>query len=148
MKEGTNNFDFNDLKTDSSSPSLTYILSVAEYLYAKLYNENKNLIDSYNFLEGKIEEIQYRINPSYKLTKIKNRDAKGSIVARVKWKFMVHGEYKTPPYIFVYVCSLEDYPLGIEDPKVQELAKYKIDDYFANKLPLVMEDFSGNKYEI
>ena len=69
----------------------------------EFYNNNKLVIETYNIWKEKLEELKYRLDYSYKLTVVKNRDAKGSILARVKWQYKYKGEYRKPAYIGVYI---------------------------------------------
>ena len=75
-----------------------------------------------------------------------NRDAKGSIIARVKWQFKYKGEYRKPQHIGVYIGSLSDFPKGINDVNIHIIAKSKIDDYFALKVPLELKTIQGEDY--
>ena len=79
---------------------------------------------------------------------VKNRDAKGSILARVKWQFKYKGEYRKPAHIGVYIGSLNDFPKGLEESNIHLIAKQKIDEYLASKVPLELKDINGKDYTL
>ena len=91
---------------------------------------------------------RYRIDFTYKLSVVKNRDADKSILARVKWQYKYKGEYRKPAYIGVYIGSLKDFPKGLEENNIDEVAKSKIEEYFMNKIPVILQDINGNEYQL
>jgi hypothetical protein len=141
-------FDFRGYGFDSSSSSIPFILPLVEVALNNFYEKNKDIIETYNFWKEKSEELQYRLNYTYKLSVVKNRDANKSILARVKWQFKYKGEYRKPAYIGVYIGSLKDYPKGLGEHNIDEVAKVKIEEYFANKIPLLFKDINGNEYQL
>ena len=147
-KTDYSDLDFRNLKIDSSKGSIQVYLPVYESSFNKFCKENKQAIDTYNFWKEKLEELKYRLDYSYKLTVVKNRDAKGSILARVKWQYKYKGEYRKPAYIGVYIGSLNDFPKGLKESNINEVAKSKIDEYFATKIPLIFQDVNGNEYQL
>ena len=96
----------------------------------------------------KIDELHYRLNYTYKLSVVKNRDANKSILARVKWQYKYKGEYRKPAYIGVYIGSLKDFPKGLNENNIDEVAKLKIEEYFKNKIPIILQDIYGNEYQL
>lgn len=147
-KSDYSDLDFRNLKIDSSKGSIQVYLPVYESSFNKFCIQNKQAIDTYNFWKEKLEELKYRLDYSYKLTVVKNRDAKGSILARVKWQYKYKGEYRKPAYIGVYIGSLNDFPKGLKETNINEVAKSKIDEYFATKIPLIFQDVNGNEYQL
>jgi len=149
MKKGNiKEFDFRGYGLDSSSSSIPFIIPLATVALNEFYNNNKLVIETYNIWKEKLEELKYRLDYSYKLTVVKNRDAKGSILARVKWQYKYKGEYRKPAYIGVYIGSLNDFPKGLKESNINEVAKSKIDEYFATKIPLIFQDINGNEYQL
>jgi hypothetical protein len=116
--------------------------------FNKFCNNNKQLLETYNFWKEKIEELKYRIDFTYKLSVVKNRDADKSILARVKWQYKYKGEYRKPSYIGVYIGSLKDFPKGLNEYNIDEVAKLKIEEYFMNKIPIILQDINGNEYQL
>ena len=139
-------FDFRESNLDSTKSSIDIIIPIVENEFSKLYQQNKVIIDAYIFWKEKIEELNYRLDYTYKLFAVKNRDAKGSIIARVKWQFKYKGEYRKPQHIGVYIGSLSDFPKGINDVNIHIIAKSKIDDYLALKVPLELKTIQGEDY--
>ncbi|GGC82963.1 hypothetical protein GCM10011508_07900 [Flavobacterium lutivivi] len=148
-KEKIKNFDFRDKSIDSSKSSIEIaLLPLAESAFESLCKENKKVIDAYVFWKEKIDELKYRLDYTYKLFVVKNRDAKGSILARVKWQFKYKGEYRKPAHIGVYIGSLNDFPKGLEENNIHLIAKQKIDEYLASKVPLELKDINGKDYTL
>ena len=149
MKKGKiKEFDFRGYGLDSSSSSIPHIIPLAINAFNDFCKDNKEVIETYNFWKEKIEELNYRLNYTYKLSVVKNRDANKSILARVKWQYKYKGEYRKPAYIGVYIGSLKDFPKGLEENNIDEVAKSKIEEYFANKIPLLFQDINGNEYQL
>ena len=149
MKKGNiKEFDFKGYGFDSSSSSIPFIIPLVEVALNNFYEENKDIIETYNFWKEKSEELQYRLNYTYKLSVVKNRDSDKSILARVKWRFKYKGVYKKPAYIGVYIGSLKDYPKGLKEHNIDEVAKLKIEEYFEKKIPLELKDIHGNEYHL
>ncbi len=142
-------FDFRgDFNNPTSSEIENILLPMSIIAFNEFCHNNKQVIDNYNFWQEKIEELKYRLNFSYKLSVVKNRDADKSILARVKWKFKYKGDYRKPAYIGVYIGSLKDFPKGLEEHNIDTVAKSKIQDYFINKIPLILQDINGNEYQL
>ena len=149
MKKGNiKEFDFKGYGFDSSSSSIPFIIPLVEVALNNFYEKNKDIIETYNFWKEKSEELQYRLNYTYKLSVVKNRDSDKSILARVKWRFKYKGVYKKPAYIGVYIGSLKDYPKGLKEHNIDEVAKLKIEEYFEKKIPLELKDIHGNEYHL
>ena len=149
MKKGVvKEFDFRGNGLDSSSSSIPHIIPFAMIAFNDFCKNNKQVIETYNFWKEKIEELHYRLNYTYTLSVVKNRDDNKSILARVKWQFKYKGEYRKPAYIGVYIGSLKDFPKGLEENNIDEVAKSKIEEYFSNKIPLLFKDINGNEYQL
>lgn len=148
-KDRIKNFDFRDGPFDSSKNSIEFaLLPLAENAFENLCEENKKVIEAYVFWKEKIEELKYRLDYTYKLFVVKNRDAKGSILARVKWQYKYKGEYRKPAHIGVYIGSLNDFPKGLEDSNIDNIARQRIDEYLATKVPLELKDKDGTEYTL
>lgn len=150
MKKGDKiEFDF---RGQINNPSLAdiknFILPMSIKSFNDFCNNNKQVLDTYNFWKEKIEELKYRIDFTYKLSVVKNRDADKSILARVKWQYKYKGEYRKPSYIGVYIGSLKDFPKGLNENNINEVAKLKIEEYFMNKIPIILQDINGNEYQL
>jgi hypothetical protein len=141
-------FDFRGIGFDSSSSNISLYMPLVEVALNNFYEKNKDIIETYNFWKEKSDELQYRLNFSYKLSVVKNRDSDKSILARVKWQFKYKGEYRKPAYIGVYIGSLKDYPKGLKEQNIDEVAKLKINEYFEKKMPLLFKDINGNEYQL
>ena len=141
-------FDFKGYGFDSSPSSISFIVPLVEVALNNFYEKNKDMIETYNFWKEKSDELQYRLNFSYKLSVVKNRDYNKSILARVKWEYKYKGEYRKPAYIGVYIGSLKEFPKGLDEININEVAKLKIEEYFANKMPLLFKDVNGVEYQL
>lgn len=149
MKKGNiKEFDFKGYGFDSYSSSIPFIIPLVEVALNNFYEKNKDIIETYNFWKEKSEELQYRLNYTYKLSVVKNRDSNKSILARVKWEYKYKGEYRKPAYIGVYIGSLKEFPKGLDEININEVAKLKIEEYFANKIPLLFKDINGIEYQL
>jgi hypothetical protein len=88
MKKGNRKeFDFRGYGFDSSSSSIPFIIPLTTIAFNEFCNNNKQVLETYNFWKEKIDELQYRLNYTYKLSVVKNRDANKSILARVNRLF-------------------------------------------------------------
>lgn len=150
MKKGNiKELDFRELfdnPTQSEIKSMLLPMSINSF--NDFCNNNKQIIDTYKFWKEKIEELKYRIDFTYKLSVVKNRDSDKSILARVKWQYKYKGEYRKPAYIGVYIGSLKDFPKGLNEYNLDEVAKLKIEEYFMNKIPIILQDINGNEYQL
>ena len=147
-KKRIKDFDFRDINLDSSKASIHFLLPIAESTFNNYCEQHQQIIDTYNFWKEKIEELKYRLDYSYKLFVVKNRDAKGSILARVKWQYKYKGEYRKPAHIGVYIGSLNDFPKGLEESNIDQIARQRIDEYLSTKVPLELKDINGQEYSI
>jgi hypothetical protein len=150
MKKGNiKELDFRELFNNPTKSEIkSMLLPMSIKSFNDFCNNNKQIIDTYNFWKEKIEELKYRIDFTYKLSVVKNRDADKSILARVKWQHKYKGEYKKPAYIGVYIGSLKDFPKGLSENNIDEVAKLKIEEYFKNKIPIILQDIYGNEYQL
>jgi hypothetical protein len=148
-KEDIKNFDFRGYFNNPTQSEIENILlPICIKSFNDFYNNNKQVLETYNFWKEKIEELEYRLKYTYKLSVVKNRDSDKSILARVKWQYKYKGEYRKPAYIGVYIGSLKEYPKGLEENNINEVAKSKIDDYFIKKIPIILQDIKGNEYQL
>lgn len=113
-----------------------FYIPILEKDFQNFIENNKEVINTYLFWKDKIEEIKYRINPPFTLSIIKNRNAKPSIVAKIKWKYKFKGNYKKTPYISVYIGSLEQYPKGLKDSNLFYDVPKKIQEYLNKTCPI------------
>ena len=61
------------------SRALSIQTQLYEFLEAKLnlyYKQNKDLIEDYQYIKSKLEELEYRLNPQYRLTITNNKNNK------------------------------------------------------------------------
>jgi hypothetical protein len=107
-----------------------------EHDFQNFVSNNESVINTYLYWKDKIEEIKYRLNPTFTLAIIKNRSSSPSIVAKVKWKYQFKGEYKKTPYLSVYIGSLENYPKGLKDSGLFYDAPKKIQEYLNKSCPV------------
>ena len=148
-KKDIEQFNFRGyLNNPTQSEIDSVLLPMSIIAFNKFCNNNKQVLETYNFWKEKIEELKYRLDFTYKLSVVKNRDADKSILARVKWQFKYKGEYRKPAYIGVYIGSLKDFPKGMEEHNIDEVAKFKIEEYFAKKIPIILQDINGNEYQL
>ena len=73
-KKRIKDFDFRDVNLDSSKASIHFLLPIAESTFNNYYEQHQQIIDTYNFWKEKIEELKYRLDYSYKLFVVKNRE--------------------------------------------------------------------------
>lgn len=118
-------------------------LKIHSQLYAllegrlnKFYKENKDLIEDYNYMKSKLEELEYRLNPQYRLT-ISNSKNSGKVInAKLKLPFIQKENSKSKyPFFNIHIGKLADYKKGLEDPELKSDALKKIKIYIDNKFP-------------
>ena len=102
----------------------------------KFYKENKDLIDDYHYIKSKLEELEYRLNPQYRLT-ISNSKNSGKVInAKLKLPFIQKENSKSKyPFYNVHIGKLADYKKGLEDPELKIEAEKRIKKYIQNKFP-------------
>jgi len=102
----------------------------------KIYKENKDLIDDYQYMKSKLEELEYRLNPQYRLT-ISNSKNSGKVInAKLKLPFIQKENSKSKyPFFNIHIGKLVDYKLGLDDPQLKSDALNKVKTYIDNKFP-------------
>ncbi len=118
-------------------------LKIHSQLYAllegrlnKFYNENKDRIDDYLYIKSKLEELEYRLNPQYRLTISNNKRAGKIINASLKLPFIQKENSKSKyPFFNIHIGKLADYKQGLKDPQLKIDAEKKIKKYIDNKFP-------------
>jgi hypothetical protein len=109
--------------------------------------ESSKIIEDYLYLTSKLEEIKYRLNPTYTLSVVNKKDIdKGYILAKVKWPYLFKGRIKSPPYISVHLGSLKKYPKGILEPELLHQAPIKIKAYIDEVAPIQLKKENGEVY--
>jgi len=118
-------------------------LKIHSQLYAllegrlnKFYKENKDLIEDYQYIKSKLEELEYRLNPQYRLT-ISNSKNSGKVInAKLKLPFIQKENSKSKyPFFNIHIGKLVDYKLGLDDPQLKSDALNKVKTYIDNKFP-------------
>ena len=102
----------------------------------KFYKENKDLIDDYHYIKSKLEELEYRLNPQYRLT-ISNSKNSGKVInAKLKLPFIQKENSKSKyPFYNIHIGKLADYKKGLEDPELKIEAEKRVKKYIQNKFP-------------
>lgn len=111
--------------------------------------ESRKSIEDFLYLTSKLEELKYRLNPSYSLS-IANpkNEEKAYILAKVKWPYLFKGKLKSPPYINVHVGTLKKYPLGLQDPNLLYEVPSIIQSYLRKISPIELKKENGDIYFI
>ena len=121
------------------SGALSIQTQLYEFLEAKLnlyYKQNKDLIEDYQYIKSKLEELEYRLNPQYRLT-ISNSKNSGKVInAKLKLPFIQKENSKSKyPFYNIHIGKLADYKKGLEDPELKIEAEKRIKKYIQNKFP-------------
>jgi hypothetical protein len=121
------------------SGALSIQTQLYEFLEAKLnlyYKQNKDLIEDYQYIKSKLEELEYRLNPQYRLT-ISNSKNSGKVInAKLKLPFIQKENSKSKyPFFNIHIGKLADYKKGLEDPELKIDALKKVKIYIDNKFP-------------
>jgi hypothetical protein len=118
-------------------------LKIHSQLYAllegrlnKFYKENKDLIDDYQYIKSKLEELEYRLNPQYRLT-ISNSKNSGKVInAKLKLPFIQKENSKSKyPFFNIHIGKFSDYKLGLDDPQLSSDALKKVKLFIDTKFP-------------
>jgi hypothetical protein len=145
-------FDFRDLSESTDSPIALqgFITPIIETAYKVFRNkeDNKRIIEFYEFYKEKIEELKYRSNIQYTLSIAKNRKTNDTIIAKVKWPYKIKGEYRKYGFISVFIASTTKFPKGLKDPNLKSFAEEKIYQYINKNAPIELLDASGKPYQI
>jgi len=112
------------------------LYALLEGRLSKFYKENKDLIEDYNYMKSKLEELEYRLNPQYRLT-ISNSKNSGKVInAKLKLPFIQKENSKSKyPFFNIHIGKLADYKKGLEDPELKIDALKKVKIYIDNKFP-------------
>lgn len=127
----------NDLNNSSQNNQLLiFLMNRLE----KFYNENKELIDDYQYMKLKLDELSYRKNLQYRFT-ISNSKSSGKVInAKLKYPFVKKENSKSKyPFFNIHVGKLSDYKKGLDDPQLKIDAKFKIEKYIDNKFPFTIQ---------
>ena len=121
------------------SGALSIQTQLYEFLEAKLnlyYKQNKDLIEDYQYIKSKLEELEYRLNPHYRLT-ISNSKNSGKVInAKLKLPFIQKENSKSKyPFYNIHIGKLADYKKGLEDPELKIEAEKRVKKYIQNKFP-------------
>ena len=114
-------------------------IQLYELLYGRLemfYKQNKDLIEDYQYIKSKLEELEYRLNPQYRLT-ISNSKNSGKVInAKLKLPFIQKENSKSKyPFYNIHIGKLADYKKGLEDPELKIETEKRIKKYIQNKFP-------------
>ena len=121
---------------DSNNSIHSQLYALLEGRLNKFYKENKDLIDDYLYIKSKLAELEYRLNPQYRLT-ISNSKNSGKVInAKLKLPFIQKENSKSKyPFFNIHIGKLADYKLGLEDPQLNIDALKKVKIYIDNKFP-------------
>ena len=121
---------------DSNNSIHSQLYALLEGRLNKFYKENKDLIDDYLYIKSKLAELEYRLNPQYRLT-ISNSKNSGKVInAKLKLPFIQKENSKSKyPFFNIHIGKLADYKLGLEDPQLNIDALIKVKIYIDNKFP-------------
>jgi hypothetical protein len=121
---------------DSNNSIHSQLYALLEGRLNKFYKENKDLIDDYLYIKSKLEELEYRLNPQYRLT-ISNSKNSGKVInASLKLPFIQKENSKSKyPFFNIHIGKLADYKLGLDDPQLKSDALNKVKIYIDNKFP-------------
>lgn len=112
------------------------LYAVLEGKLNKFYKENKDVIDDYQYIKSKLEELEYRLNPQYRLTITNNKNSGKVVNAKLKLPFIQKDSSKSKyPFFNIHIGKLADYKQGLEDPQLKIDADKKIRIYINNKFP-------------
>ena len=107
--------------------------------FDKFYEANKEVIENYEYLKSKIQELESRVHLDYRLT-LSNSTYSGKLInAKVKLPFAVNTNSKSKyPYFNVHVGKLSNYKNGLDDPQVKIDAEEKIEKFIDRKIPYII----------
>jgi hypothetical protein len=121
------------------SGALSIQTQLYEFLEAKLnlyYKQNKDLIEDYQYIKSKLEELEYRLNPQYRLTITNNKNSGKVINAKLKLPFIQKENSKSKyPFFNIHIGKLADYKEGLEDPQLRSDALKKVKLFIDTKFP-------------
>ncbi len=113
----------------------------------------KGFVDLYEFWKSKIEELKYRVNVTYTLSVVKNRESSPTILAKVKWHYKLNGKVPKSKYTSVHICSVSKYFKDRESVDLKNTtliydAENKIWDYLNRVSPIELMKITGELYTL
>jgi hypothetical protein len=124
------------IPNDSNNIIHSQLYALLEGRFSKFYKENKDLIDDYQYIKSKLEELEYRLNPHYRLT-ISNSKNSGKVInAKLKLPFIQKENSKSKyPFFNIHIGKFADYKLGLDDPQLKSDALKKVKLFIDTKFP-------------
>jgi hypothetical protein len=124
------------IPNDSNNKIHSQLYALLEGRLSKFYNENKDLLDDYQYIKSKLEELEYRLNPQYSLTISNNKNSGKVVNAKLNLPFMKKENSKSKyPFFNIHIGKLAKYKKGLKDPQLKIDAEIKIKKYIDNKFP-------------
>jgi hypothetical protein len=115
------------IPNDSNNKIHSQLYALLEGRLSKFYNENKDLLDDYQYIKSKLEELEYRLNPQYSLTISNNKNSGKVVNAKLNLPFMKKENSKSKyPFFNIHIGKLADYKEGLEDPQLRSDALKKV----------------------
>ena len=114
-------------------------LDILETCFETFYKENKGVIDDYNYMKSKIEELNERKNIKYKLYILNNKTSGKVINARIKLSKTEGGNAKNTFYN-IHIGRLDQYKKGLKDPLIDKEVSLKIKEFLDLKFPAYFYD--------
>ena len=121
---------------DLSNKIHSQLYELLEGRFNKFYKQNKDLIEDYQYIKSKLEELEYRLNPQYRLTITNNKNSGKVINAKLKLPFIQKENSKSKyPFFNIHIGKLADYKEGLEDPQLRSDALKKVKLFIDTKFP-------------
>jgi hypothetical protein len=125
-----------NIPNDLDNTIHSQLYAVVEGRFNKFYNEHKALIDDYLYIKSKLEELEYRLNPQYRLTISNNKNTGKIVNASLKLPFLKKENSKSKyPFFNIHIGKLANYKQGLKDPQLKIDAEKKIKKYINDKFP-------------
>jgi hypothetical protein len=125
-----------NIPNDLDNTIHSQLYAVFEGRFNKFYNEHKALIDDYLYIKSKLEELEYRLNPQYRLTISNNKNTGKIVNASLKLPFLKKENSKSKyPFFNIDIGKLANYKQGLKDPQLKIDAEKKIKKYINDKFP-------------
>jgi hypothetical protein len=132
------------IPNDSDSSIHSQLYALFEGGLNKFYNKNKDLIDDYLYIKSKLEELEYRLNPQYRITISNNKNAGKIVNASLKLPFLQKENSKSKyPFFNIHIGKLANYKQGLKDPQLKIDAEKKIKKYIDDKFPFSVLDIDN-----
>jgi hypothetical protein len=129
---------------DLSNKIHSQLYELLEGRLNKFYKENKDLIEDYQYIKSKLEELEYRLNPQYRLTISNNKNAGKIVNASLKLPFIQKENSKSKyPFFNIHIGKLANYKQGLKDPQLKIDAEKKIKKYIDDKFPFSVLDIDN-----